>query len=1440
MLNTVSTLTGSPLYAVPPGSQVAEGTDPATFEGWPEAVKVRFVQANGTGTPPAVIVGPAGSARILATVDAAGAEVATDPLPAGFDDLPEDLDPGAFQSWSNDLQLFYVRSHLAPGEDSVTIGPDAGAIEARVGAAGEGVAVSGGPAPDTADAADFFSWPQDVQYAYYQTHRDGALRLDLTGGGGSGVPVALAYNGVTYTVLARAEQLAAVGVDAATLTTAPTRSGAPDPTTFAVWPRELQRDYVLSFAESNGQGGVAYPATAVLGGGAVVASIAAGGADVDVRAAPSGFAAALAASTLPSLETYLAWPEAAQVAFARAKLGTLYQSMKLVSGTATGLADPSSLVVARDAASPSGLALTPTLGAAPQAGDLGLLQMLSPVQLQTYLGRNGTGTPPAVVLGTSPNLFIVTASATAAPPAVTVQSLPAKAATAATKATQAPLVKDRAEAAKDVTQGDFLGWTREVQTYVFGRAALGTPPGLLLGSLSDGTLVTAYSGPSAAGYALEGVPTGFDVRPDRLDGATLAGWSPQAQAHYVAVHGTGTPPSLVIGRRENESLVTRGAGSPGAAYTVETYPSQEPDLVTSDTFRGWSPAVQAHYFAVNAKWVVDGLPKALVLSPTNASETALVTATDASATAFTVSDYAPGGPATLDGSLFSDWTPDAQQYYVKGHGGAPLLIGPSGSRWLVTASGPSGQYLNAETYPATAPADLDAATFNGWSPTVQDFYVTTNGAGTPRSLVIGKEASQWLVSRRVDGTSGLAVQALAVQTIQHTMNVLGSILVLPSTYDNGVGSTSAPATIATFLGWTPEVRAYYIAHHLDAATDASKPPQTTLASGIVILAPTGDPSGVTSLLPYNSLPGGYVGLTSGVNDGVAQKLFPVYDGVVNLLSPKPAGFTTAPASLSPAVFASWNSAFQLEYIHNNRASLLPATAATVTVNAAGTATALSTDAGARTVPVPQYLRIGASVTTETPVDVFAGGRKSPAGYGLTVYTAQNLQKQDIAKMSIVDQTALSGIPAFNTLATGLGLSTSTTSIGYLVSSALKRIDSPTGTLTGDDASFAPAALSVDGNMSADDKNVFKAEINNIGTMLSGSAIYSPSDVSQKITEIMTRFTRANAFAVGLPGSFTIVGVHGSEKEGTGNFTDRDVWSSSAQDALNFLSYYGISADELKNSINSSVTQGPKIQNDTTTNSQVLNIAVGNSSYIRYTTDKDGGKIAHVTSVDVAFTSHKQSYDTFMQQEKIMLQTQNNGLAVARTGSVVDASGNAISGKLDLPNLIYYFQLYTNLAGEAKVRADTEEINETNNLLKRYGVMQQIINATMAQFSASESTGTDQPKKGLAGTTDASQRLQWNAAEAMFSSNFTPYVADPIETMKGITRPRNYLSDSRNSNQWQQIGTQLSDTVTLLNQDSQLKMNDINSETKQKDRNYDLASSALSKMYDNLQKILAAS
>ncbi len=88
---------------------------------------------------------------------------------------------------------------------------------------------------------------------------------------------------------------------------------------------------------------------------------------------------------------------------------------------------------------------------------------------------------------------------------------------------------------------------------------------------------------------------------------------------------------------------------------------------------------------------------------------------------------------------------------------------------------------------------------------------------------------------------------------------------------------------------------------------------------------------------------------------------------------------------------------------------------------------------------------------------------------------------------------------------------------------------------------------------------------------------------------------------------------------------------------------------------------------------------------------------------------------------------------------------------------------------------------------------------------------------------------------------------PLETLYGIeNRPMQNLTDDTSKGKgglalqrrdyWDKWSTQLSDTVTILNQKNQLKQNEIDNDSKQANRHFDLGNNALKKMNEMLMSI----
>jgi hypothetical protein len=194
------------------------------------------------------------------------------------------------------------------------------------------------------------------------------------------------------------------------------------------------------------------------------------------------------------------------------------------------------------------------------------------------------------------------------------------------------------------------------------------------------------------------------------------------------------------------------------------------------------------------------------------------------------------------------------------------------------------------------------------------------------------------------------------------------------------------------------------------------------------------------------------------------------------------------------------------------------------------------------------------------------------------------------------------------------------------------------------------------------------------------------------------------------------------------------------------------------------------------------------------------------------------------------------------------SGELLNKSMDAPSLIYYFQYHYNLQVEAVIVIETEEVNQMNELLKVYAAMQTIVSDTLKTFD-----GDAEQKKGVQGRShddlpdisEADRKII-----SMFEDNEGPAgQRHPLELLRNIQRPKHNIINSRADGSaedgdvvqqlktsWDTFASQLSETVTLLNQESQIKMNDINSMDKQKNRHYELANGALSKMFDMISSI----
>ncbi|WP_378940830.1 hypothetical protein [Mesorhizobium sp. ANAO-SY3R2] len=249
-------------------------------------------------------------------------------------------------------------------------------------------------------------------------------------------------------------------------------------------------------------------------------------------------------------------------------------------------------------------------------------------------------------------------------------------------------------------------------------------------------------------------------------------------------------------------------------------------------------------------------------------------------------------------------------------------------------------------------------------------------------------------------------------------------------------------------------------------------------------------------------------------------------------------------------------------------------------------------------------------------------------------------------------------------------------------------------------------------------------------------------------------------------------------------------------------------------------------------------------------DKNGGKYSDpitvyydVISPNGDMSGINKGYAIFIAQEKRIAE-----LAEARN-AVAANDGSLFGKKLDVPYLVYKLQSLYNLTLEAHVVMETEEINQQNALLKTYAAMQDIINRTLQLFGKADEGG-----KFILGKTEFDDYPSLSTEQKMMIAMFEDVLGSrqkhPLERLRGISRPlSNFFHQDKNDEsgqnydlvrmthpQWSTIGTRLSETVTLINQNSQIKMNDINSLDKQRNRHFELANNALAKMNEILANI----
>jgi len=678
------------------------------------------------------------------------------------------------------------------------------------------------------------------------------------------------------------------------------------------------------------------------------------------------------------------------------------------------------------------------------------------------------------------------------------------------------------------------------------------------------------------------------------------------------------------------------------------------------------------------------------------------------------------------------------------------------SLWNISSSpAPTG---TSTASPNADPSTLNPATFATWSYDDQVAYIKLMGTGFPPSVNIGPSDDP------VTFTYDAASQTVLVDTSTLPATAIESGALTPTTAEFNTSPDLLDAK--TFLTWSKAEQVAYI-QKWAAATDTVAPRTIAIGPAAQSITFGVDLSGNVTInppIPYQYLNGSTSGTPSAVVSASAEALYPTIDGVTHTLpaSEAPANFSVNVNTLDDAGklaflqdFATWNSSYQLQYI-----------------KIYGTGGDATTKAG----NVLDVKVISPSATEMTAVVSLTDPTK--------FYIVQALDKDTIAKMSLIDQTKIAGLTAFTDIAASLGLSVaaSTTMNSLVNTNATVPLLSSGGTV----GFIDELKNHIDGtDLSQDAKDAFDLELRILSEQLANSTIVSAADIQKKASDINDRFTRMLAFWD------VVAPVPHNEAMGKPDAT--------------ITVYTGV------------VSQ-----------------------------DGDLSGIQH-------------GYQVFLAQEQQIANLANERMQLVRDNGIF------LGKHLDVPMLVYKFQSNYSDSLDAEVTADTEEVNQQNALLKTYAQIQDIINKTLSAF-----TKADDGSKVLYGATDdqtdtgnsVDYTNKLSSSDMHILSMFEDLLGapggnyegsptgqlSPMEKILGISRPlfdffrqnpgedSNYDLNSYSQPQWSTYGTRLSETVTLINQNSQIQMNDINSLSKEKDRHFDLANNALSKMADIIENI----
>lgn len=701
---------------------------------------------------------------------------------------------------------------------------------------------------------------------------------------------------------------------------------------------------------------------------------------------------------------------------------------------------------------------------------------------------------------------------------------------------------------------------------------------------------------------------------------------------------------------------------------------------------------------------------------------------------------------------------------------------------------------NATTYPL--PAAVTPDEFRSWTLTRQNAYLDARGAGTPKSVTVGPVGGDQITVKR---SASLAVEfQVADRTVasSNTASTAGWYAQNPADpvglVAGSIDFSTAPASLdpRVYMSWRKADQVAYLVKNGVAAggtltigtTNATfgNAVKATLVTDVEITGGFDFGTGSTADIPYLHLPGSAQGADA-LSDIASP--FAKLDGQTNRLDfeDRPDDFDIDPTTLTTADSIAGFAAKFGRWHSAFQLEYVKTWGTSVTVN------------GVTSPAVLRLSRPDPDDNTKSIVDFEAFVSSTDP---TQLYNADSLDKAAVARMTTDDQHLLAGMKRFDVVAARTGLSKvgspEVTDVNGGKSTASQAIakmrDYIEGPLNNATPPVRPgrAVSNASSRMPATDTDYFMRQLDVMDAQLAKMGAVSAQNISKTLSDIKERFDRAFAFwDVRAPATVTFPTQDADDGDGN--------W--------------------------------------------------GSQSYV-YVTNID------VTATDgipgISQSSVGKGYATFVAQEKRRCEVIEDRQKLA----------GSVDARIDAPTLVYRFQSMYNTQKEAEVVAETEEINQQNLLLKSYAAIQAMVNETLGAFAEA---GKD--SKRLRGAAEGASFNSLSNRDKLVISMFEDVLANkddkkglsrfpqqlhPIEKLNNITRPTFDILNNKDKtfsnqtyNAWNIFAQRLGEAVTQINQNSQLKMNDVNSLDKERNRHFELANTALSKLSDTLQSIARA-